>query len=241
MANVISWEGIMKGALTMPGVNVDRVGFLISEFCRYGNADLLKDKRPSELYNEKTLDRVAKGIIKNHLTKVTTISTVAGIPGGFVMFGTIPADIAQYFWHFLVMAQKLAYVYGWPDLRDENNNLGEEAQAILTIFVGVGFGADGASAAISQIARCAAEHYAKIIPQKALMKTWWYPIIKKIGAYLGIKITKDSVGKAAGKVIPILGGVISGSITYATFKPMAKRLRESLSETALTAKSASNQ
>ncbi len=216
----------MKSAMAMPGVKVDRVGFLTSEFCRYGNVDLLKDKRPSELYSEKTLERVASGVVKNHLIKVTAISAAAGIPGGIAVLGTIPADIIQYFWHFLVMAQKLAYVYGWPDLKDENNNLGEEAQAILTIFIGVGFGADGAAAAINQIAKSAAEHYAKRLPRMALMKTSWYPIIKKIGAYLGIKITKDNVGKQVGKMIPILGGIISGSITYATFKPMAKKIKK---------------
>lgn len=233
MANIISWDGIMKGVMTMPGVKVDREKFLATEFCRYGNTEALKDRRPSEIYSDRILERIANGIVKNHTAKVTMISAAAGIPGGLAMLGTIPADMAQYFWHFLVMAQKLAYIYGWPDLRDENNNLGEEAQAILTIFIGVGFGADGASSGIREIARISAEHWAKKLPQMALTKTAWYPIVKKIAEWLGIKITKDSVGKAAGKVIPIIGGVISGAITYSTFRPMAKKLNKCLSESAL--------
>lgn len=236
MANVISWEGIMKGALTMPRVKVDREKFLISAFCAYGDSGSLRDKRPSEVFSNDIIQRVAKGIVNNHSTKVTAISAAAGIPGGLAMLGTVPADLAQYYWHFLVMAQKLAYVYGWPDLRDENNNLGDEAQAILTIFVGVGFGADGAAAASREIAKKAAQHWAKKLPQMALTKTFWYPIVKKVAAWLGYKITKDSVGKAAGKAIPLIGAVISGTLTYATFRPMAQKLKKELSETALLAK-----
>lgn len=143
----------MKGALSMPGVKIDREQFLITTFRPYGYSNELKDKRPQDIFPEQVIERVAKGIIKNHSTKVTAISAAAGIPGGLAMIGTIPADLAQYYWHFLVLAQKLAYVYGWPDLRDENNNLGEEAQAIMTLFVGVGLGADGAAAAAREVAK----------------------------------------------------------------------------------------
>ena len=227
MGNLITWDGVMKAALSMPGVKVDRDHFLKSAFCVYGNADELVNKRPSDLYSKDIIERVAKGVVNNHTNKVTAVSTVAGIPGGLAMLGTVPADLAQYYWHFLVLAQKLAYVYGWPDLRDENNNLGEQAQAILKLFIGLGFGVDGASAAARTISKKAAEHWAKKLPQMALTKTSWYPIIKKIAAWLGIKITKDSMGKAAGKIVPILGGIVSGSLTYITFKPMAKNLKMS--------------
>lgn len=223
----------MKGALSLPGVKVDREQFLTSAFSPYGDSKALSEKRPSDVFSNQVIERVAKAIVKNHTTKVTTISAAAGIPGGLAMLGTVPADLVQYYWHFLVMAQKLAYVYGWPDLRDENNNLGDEAQGIMTIFVGVGFGVESASKAVREISKKAAEHWVKKLPRMALTKTFWYPIIKKIASWLGIKITKDSVAKTAGKVIPLLGGVISGTLTYATFKPMANKLRKELAQTSL--------
>lgn len=226
----------MKGALSLPGVKVDRDKFLISAFCPYGDSTVLSDKRPSDIYSNQVIERAAKGIINNHSNKVTAISAAAGIPGGLALLGTVPADLVQYYWHFLVMAQKLAYVYGWPDLCDENNNLGDEAQAIMTIFVGVGFGVDGASAAVREISKKAAEHWAKRIPRMALTKTFWYPIVKEIAAWLGIKLTKDSVAKTASKAIPLLGALVSGTLTYATFKPMANKLRKELAQTALLQK-----
>lgn len=41
-------------------------------------------------------------------------------------------------------------------------------------------------------------------------------------------MTKDTFAKGASKVIPILGGVISGGLTYMSMKPMGNRLREAL-------------
>lgn len=39
---------------------------------------------------------------------------------------------------------------------------------------------------------------------------------------------KESIGKAVTKVMPIVGGAISGVIIYATFKPMGGRLADVL-------------
>lgn len=230
MSKGITWEGVMKSAMSMPGVKVDRDSFLQSAFCCYGNTKEMENKKPTEIYSLAVINKVANNIISNHTTKATSISALAGIPGGFAMLGTIPADLAQYYWHFLVMAQKLAYIYGWPDLRDENNNLGDGAQQILTIFVAVGLGVEGASKLIQNIAKVAAEYWAKKIPNMALTKTMWYPFVKKIAGWIGIKLTKDGVGKAAGKIIPLLGGVISGSLTYFSFKSMANKLRKELED-----------
>ncbi|MBD5265831.1 MAG: hypothetical protein K2G00_08345 [Duncaniella sp.] len=231
MANIISWDKLMQGALSMPGVNVDRNQFLSSAFHAYGDSNF-ENVSPTEIYSSAVINKIATGIINNHLTKVTAISTVAGIPGGFAMLGTIPADLAQYYWHYLVMAQKLAYLYGWPDLRDTENNLGEEAQAVMTLFVGIGLGVNQANVVVKELVEQAARHWMKRLPRMALTKTAWYPVIKRIAAFIGVKLTKDGMGKAAGKVIPLLGGLVSGGLTYATFKPMAKKLNKALMENA---------
>ena len=51
----------------------------------------------------------------------------------------------------------------------------------------------------------------KKVAQQALMKTAWYPLVKKVGALVGKQVVKESVGKAVTKVVPVVGGAISGS------------------------------
>lgn len=46
----------------------------------------------------------------------------------------------------------------------------------------------------------------------------------------GVSLTKGGLAKGMGKVIPILGGVLSGGLTFATMKPMGERLQKELSK-----------
>lgn len=234
MSNEVTiWNKVMGAALSMPGVKVDRDDFLKKElknYCSPEQLNLAISSRPINGVSKEIIDRIANACINSHTTKVTTISAVAGIPGGFAMAGTIPADMAQYYWHVFVLAQKLAYLYGFPDLRDENGNLTDTASDMLTLFVGVMMGASAANQAIKGLAKEFAKQVVKRLPQKALTKTMYYPIIKQIAKWIGVKLTKDTFAKGLGKVIPILGGVISGDLTLATFRPSAKRLQHKLQE-----------
>lgn len=232
-SEVTIWNKVMGAALSMPGVKVDRDDFLKKElknYCSPEQLNLAISNRPINGVSKEIIDRIANACINSHTTKVTTISAVAGIPGGFAMAGTIPADMTQYYWHVFVLAQKLAYLYGFPDLRDENGNLTDTASDMLTLFVGVMMGASAANQAIKGLAKEFAKQVVKSLPQKALTKTMYYPIIKQIAKWIGVKLTKDTFAKGLGKVIPILGGVISGGLTLATFRPSAKRLQHKLQE-----------
>ena len=66
------------------------------------------------------------------------------------------------------------------------------------------------------------------MPQKALTKTFWYPIVKKTANLVGVNITKKTFAQGVSKAVPIIGGVISGSINFASMMPMASRLNETL-------------
>lgn len=233
MANEVTvWNKVMSSALAIPGVKVDRDSFLISELRQYCSKDELEKAivNPVDVLSEDRIDSLANACINNHLVKVTSLSVVSGIPGGLAMAATIPADMAQYYWHTFVLAQKLAYLYGIPDLRDENGNLTETSQDMLTLFVGVMLGAAAANNAIKNVSKAFAVQVVKRLPQKALTKTIYYPIIKQVAKWIGVKLTKDTFAKGLGKTIPILGGVISGGLTAATFRPSAKRLQKKLKE-----------
>ena len=230
MSELVSWDKVMNAALSMPMVKVDRTAFLTKEFSMYDNADQLRDKRPIDLFDEEAIERAARGVINSHLTTATVTSTAAGIPGGLAMAATMPADIAQYYWHVLVVAQKLGYLYGWPDLLDDKGQITEGTRNVLTLFVGVMFGAQAASKLVGEIAKQVSLQAAKRLPQQALTKTMYYPVVKQVAKWIGVKMTKDTFGRGVGKAIPILGGVLSGAITAFSFKPMAEKLQKHLRE-----------
>ena len=230
MSELVSWDKVMNTALSMPMVKVDRTAFLTKEFSMYDNADQLRDKRPIDLFDAEAIERAARGVINSHLATATVTSTAAGIPGGLAMAATMPADIAQYYWHVLVVAQKLGYLYGWPDLLDDKGQITEGTRNVLTLFVGVMFGAQAASKLVGEIAKRVSLQAAKRLPQQALTKTMYYPVVKQVAKWIGVKMTKDTFGRSVGKAIPILGGVLSGAITAFSFKPMAEKLQKHLRE-----------
>lgn len=233
MANEVTvWNKVMSAAMAIPGVKVDRELFLRGELRHYCTKEQMEKAlvNPVEVISKDRIEALANACINNHTAKVTAISAVAGIPGGLAMAATIPGDMAQYYWHTFVLAQKLAYLYGIPDLRDEDGNLSETAQDMLTLFVGVMMGAAAANNVIKNLSKAFAEQVVKRLPQQALTKTVYYPIIKQVAKWIGINLTKGSFAKGVGKAIPILGGVISGALTFASFRPSAKRLQKKLRE-----------
>ncbi len=230
MSELISWDNIMENSLKLPGIKVDRDDYLKDVFSSYGDISNLADKRPMDVFDVVIVDKVAKATINKHLLGVTGTSTIAGIPGGFAMIGTIPADITQYYYHVVIVAQKLGYIYGWPDLLDEKQQFSEASRNILTLFVGVMLGAGAANKAVTEVGKKLSMQVAKRLPQQALTKTAYYPIIKQVGKWIGMKVTKETFAKGASKFIPILGGVLSGGLTFFTFKPMANKLHAKLKE-----------
>lgn len=79
----------------------------------------------------------------------------------------------------------------------------------LILFLDVMFGVGGAASALKVVSSKMAEQALKKLPQKALTKTFIYPIVKKIAVIIGVKMTKDTFAKGVSKVIPVVGGIVS--------------------------------
>lgn len=227
------WNSVLKGAMSIPGVAVSRRAFLVEKLNPYLDQQQLISAiniNPTKIVKKDVIDKIADNVIKSHTAAVTLISTAAGIPGGLIMGATVPADLAQYYYHCLVLSQKLAYLYGWPDLIDKNGKLSEDAVGILTLFIGIMSGVAVASEAINWVARELSKQVVKRLPKMALTKTIIYPIVKQVAKWLGVSMTKETFAKGLGKAIPFVGGAISGGLTYVSFRPSAKRLKKKLSE-----------
>ena len=233
MDEITLWNKILKGAMELPLVKVDRTTFLKKElvlYCKPEELEMAVSTSPIQFVDKKVINKIANGCIKFHLTTVTATSALAGLPGGWWMTGTIPTDIAQFYGHALCLSQKLMYLYGWPDLTNENGNLDDETAQILTLFVGVMMGEALANQALITIEKELSKQVLKRLPRMALTKYGIYNVIKQVGKWLGIKITRERVANAASKAVPVIGAPISGTMTYWTFKPMAKRLKKHLEE-----------
>lgn len=92
-------------------------------------------------------------------------------------------------------------------------------------MLGVGGAANNLMKFANDIARPAIQ---KNIAKKALTKTFYYGPIKKTLRFIGIKVTKDSFAKGIAKVVPLAGGVISGTLTYASLKSQSLKLQKHL-------------
>ncbi|WP_419871214.1 SHOCT domain-containing protein [Candidatus Pristimantibacillus sp. PTI5] len=227
-------EIILVNAVKLPGVKVDRREFLAQQFAKNdSNVQLstIIEKGPLEAgVKLAAIDKMARTLIEKRTVASTAASTVAGIPGGLAMAATIPADTLQFFGVALRMSQELAYLYGREDLWEDNKLDSEKVTRELTLYLGVMFGVAGSASMLKLVTAGIARQLLKKLPQQALTKTMYYPIIKKIATYIGIKITKKTFAQGASKLVPILGGIISGGMTYFSMKPMGNRLREALYE-----------
>ena len=221
-------------ALKIPGVKVDRCVFLKHELKPYVSSEKLNSiakLKTFDLVDEKILDVIADAIIKNHIRAATLLSACSGAPANpLASVGLAAADITQYFAQVLMLAQKTAYIYGFPDLMDENKNFTEIGKEMLFILLAVSFGCKFGDQKIRLALAALAKGVEKKLPQQALTKTWWYPIIKKIAPWFGEKMTKQKMGALAGKVIPLVGIPLSGTITYFSFRSAAKNLKEKCKE-----------
>jgi hypothetical protein len=225
---------VLLAAAKLPGVRIDREAYLRSALARHCSEDDIRraiEESPAAAgIAVEILDKVANDSIRFETGKVSALSAAAGVPGILALPVTVPADVAQYFGHMVRIAQKLAYLYSWPDLfSDDGDDVDDATMGVLTLFFGVMFGTQSANAAVGKVAGMMSEQVAKKLPQKALTQGVIYPIVKKVAAHLGVKVTKESFAKSVSKAIPLVGAVVSGGLTLATYLPMAKRLKRHLS------------
>ena len=226
----IMLEEIIGKTIQIPGVKVDRNKFLAELFS--SKVELLENiinNGPVEAgITREEINNIANRLIMKRTSQSSIASFASGIPGGLAMAATIPADILQFFGMSLRLAQELSYLYGADDLWENGKVDDEKVKNQLILYCGVMFGVSGAVSGVRVLSTQVAKTALKKIPQKALTKTFWYPMIKKICSFVGYTLTKKTLASGVSKAIPVIGGVISGTINFASMMPMARRLNETL-------------
>lgn len=217
-------------AVELPGVKIEREEFLqkyfSSRFDREIVARIVQTSPIRAGVNESVLYEIARECINYEKKKVSALSFATGS----VDFVGIPADLAQYMAHVLRISQKLAYIYGYPEIRSIEGSMDEKTQKIILLFIGVMYGVSGANKVIAEISKSLAGKVGKDILRAALTKTAWYPLLQRVCKQVGIKVTKDALSKIPAKSAPWIGGVVSAGFSYYCFGKGAERLHKTLRE-----------
>lgn len=213
----------------LPIVRVDREAFLRKHFGDSEHFEVILERGPQAVFSTESLRAKASTLVKNSAAKTSAASFASGLVANPVV--AIPAggaDVAQFLGFAINLSQQIAYLFGEDELFDDGGELSEAAQIRVIAYLGAMFGAAGAAALVSSTSKTAGATLGKKVSAQALTKTTWYPLMKKVGAAIGVKVTKKTVEKSITKFVPLAGGAVSGALTYATFRPMGYRLADTL-------------
>lgn len=223
----------LKKVMRLKGVAIGREHFLRSEFRKRKipgkQVKLAVATSPATAgIAPEIIDSIARDVIDFETKKSTVLSFSAGLPGGLAMLGTIPADVTQYYVHAFRIMQKLAYLYGWQSFIDDCDEMDDETLSTFALLLAVMIGVSGANSALTAFSKTVQANVAKKVANKALTKTAYYPVVKKVLATIGVKVNKTVFGEAVGKVVPVVGGFVSGGLTFVSLKGGSKRLMREL-------------
>lgn len=236
------FKDVLCMALEIPGVKIDRADFLQKSFakvCKQETIDNAIANTPAKAgIKLDTVNKIADEVIEYERNCVTAASAGLGaIPGGVgVVITTSVADITQYYGFMIRVAQKLMYLYGFPqaDFQKDNQPVDDGTMNILMLCLGAMNGIKEAVAAIKGLAKGLANGVSKTILKTALTKGTVYPIIKKVWNFMGGHMTKDLLAGGVSKSILIVGGVLSGGVTFFSFQKCCDNFKNTVNDTMLS-------
>lgn len=236
----IDLEDVIIKGLKTPGIKINRAEFL---------EKTLKKRFPQETIDaaiaespmraniaQAEIDKMANEAINFERTCVSGISAALSAPGGVAMVATVPADLMQYYAYLLRMAQKLLYLYGFPqiDTEETGEKFDDGTMNTLILCFGVMYGVAGANKALLTVARALGAGLSKKFMQTAVTKGTIYPVLKAVLKCFNVKLTKQLTSKAINHSLPVIGGVIGGGITFFSFKSYGEKLKKTLRDSYLS-------
>ena len=204
MANSLSiWNKSLAAIMEIPGARVNRTKFLESELRQYCDESTINNVvngriAPYEAINKRLLGEIAERRINYNKNRAAASSFVMGLPGGFAVFATLPADMVQYYYFLFKTAQELAYLYGFPSFCDTDGELTERSLNTLTILIGVMSNDAATTAGLKIISKQLIEQMPKIV---------FYDLAREVAKSLGLRITQRSFAYTVGKAVPLFGGI----------------------------------
>ena len=182
------------------------------------------------------IDKMANDAINFERVCASGISAALSAPGGFAGIAAIPVDLTQYYAYLLRMAQKLLYLYGFPqiDTEEKGEKFDDGTMNTLILCFGVMYGVAGANKALLALARGLGNGLSKKFMKAAVTKGTVYPVLKKVAGVFGARLNKQITSKAIQNSVPVAGAVIGGGITFFSFKSCGEKLKKTLRDTYLS-------
>ncbi|WP_078593995.1 hypothetical protein [Evansella clarkii] len=226
------FEKILINTIKTPGIRVNRENFLKESLGKYADTqsqlETAIEKSPLAAGVQlSVLDATAVKLIEKRTKQTSAASLVSTMPLGAPMAATVPADMLQYMSISIRLAQELAYLYGFKGFWDGENMNSSRVKEEIILFLGVMAKVKGAASIIRIIKATDEGRTILNFPRKSIIKLMYYPILRKITTLI---VTKQSFSKGITKVVPMLGGPVSGGWTFAKMKVMGERLRKVLSD-----------
>ncbi len=236
----IDLEDVIIKGLKTPGIKINRAEFLAKTLKKRFSQETIDAaiaESPMRANIAQTeINKMANEAINFERTCVSGISAALSAPGGVAMVATVPADLMQYYAYLLRMAQKLLYLYGFPqiDTEESGEKFDDGTMNTLILCFGVMYGVAGANKALLTVAKALGAGLSKKFMQTAVTKGTIYPVLKAILKCFNVKLTKQLASKAINHSLPVIGGVIGGGITFFSFKSCGEKLKKTLCDTYLS-------
>jgi len=190
-------------------------------------------KHPKDLYtyDPALLSKCAKTFIEKERIKLAGIAFGTGLPGGVVSItGGVLLDMEEYVRRIFILAQKVGHTFGIipipfvkyiPDsIEDYFDSVYEEILKVVLL----GFGTAGISMGIAQFSKLLAEREAKEIIHRRISEKSVTELSKNVAKVLGKEVTKKSISRTTGRIIPIVGGAINATFAYLSLKKIGDNL-----------------
>ena len=217
---------LLETAYKLPGYKINPFEI----WAKIGKLSGVTIKHPRDTYrvDEFILDIVAHDFIASERNRLTLTGFVSGLPGGLVSIIGTNFDVEEYVRTLYRLAQALGYIYGiLPNpIVDEfsfkyDNFIVSEILKIMALGLGVG----GVSTFCVKGAKKLAEKEAKDILRKRVSEKVITKLAKEIAKHLGIRLTKATISKTILRIVPVLGGVVSGTLNYFSVEEIGKSLK----------------
>lgn len=187
--------------------------------------------RPEEMVSQEVINLVANQVIEEHARCSSLISGGLALVGRSALALSTPTDLTQYWVELSLVAQKLAYLYGWDDFFF-NESATEETLARLTLIIGYGLGIYSCQDPLIASAHDTLPRVSDLYTIKEL-STNRNDNLKLISQALA-QLAKPIFAGLVAKRTPIWGVALAGATNYFNFKHVAKRMQIVLEEVMFT-------